>query len=80
MGAYMRTNGAVGARNVAQFMAGPYRIPHVKIDSALWMTNKTPVGTYRGPGRFEANFFSSGCSTWLRTISASTASRCAAAT
>ena len=57
MGAYMRTNGAVGARNVAQFMAGPYRVPHVKIDSSLWMTNKTPVGTYRGPGRFEADFF-----------------------
>jgi carbon-monoxide dehydrogenase large subunit len=38
-------------------MAGPYRVPHVKIDSLLWMTNKTPVGTYRGPGRFEANFF-----------------------
>ena len=33
MGAYMRTNGAVGARNVSQFMAGPYRVPHVKIDS-----------------------------------------------
>ncbi len=57
MGAYMRTNGAVGARNVSQFLPGPYRIPHVKIDSSLWMTNKTPVGTYRGPGRFEANFF-----------------------
>lgn len=57
MGAYMRTNGAVGARNVAQFLAGPYRVPHVKIDSALWMTNKTPVGTYRGPGRFEGNFY-----------------------
>ena len=57
MGAYMRTNGAVGARNVSQFMAGPYRVPHVKIDSSLWMTNKTPVGTYRGPGRFEACFF-----------------------
>ncbi len=57
MGAYMRTNGAVGARNVCQFLPGPYRIPHVKIDSQLWMTNKTPVGTYRGPGRFEANFF-----------------------
>jgi carbon-monoxide dehydrogenase large subunit len=57
MGAYMRTNGAVGARNVSQFMAGPYRVPHVEIDSSLWMTNKTPVGTYRGPGRFEANFF-----------------------
>jgi carbon-monoxide dehydrogenase large subunit len=57
MGAYMRTNGAVGARNVSQFMAGPYRVPHVRIDSSLWMTNKTPVGTYRGPGRFEACFF-----------------------
>jgi carbon-monoxide dehydrogenase large subunit len=57
MGAYMRTNGAVGARNIAQFMAGPYRIPHVKLDVSLWMTNKTPVGTYRGPGRFEADFF-----------------------
>jgi carbon-monoxide dehydrogenase large subunit len=57
MGAYMRTNGAVGARNVVQFMAGPYRVPHVKLDSHLWMTNKTPVGTYRGPGRFESNFF-----------------------
>jgi carbon-monoxide dehydrogenase large subunit len=57
MGAYMRTNGAVGARNVCQFMAGPYRIAHIKLDSSLWMTNKTPVGTYRGPGRFESNFF-----------------------
>ncbi len=57
MGAYMRTNGAVGARNIPQFMGGPYRIPHVKIDSTLWMTNKTPVGTYRGPGRFETDFF-----------------------
>ena len=57
MGAYMRTNGAVGARNIAQFMAGPYRVPHVKLDVSLWMTNKTPVGTYRGPGRFEADFF-----------------------
>ncbi len=57
MGAYMRTNGAVGARNVVQFMAGPYRVPHVKLDSLLWMTNKTPVGTYRGPGRFESSFY-----------------------
>jgi len=57
MGAYMRTNGAVGARNIAQFMAGPYRIANVKLDVSLWMTNKTPVGTYRGPGRFEADFF-----------------------
>ena len=57
MGAYMRTNGAVGARNIPQFMGGPYRVPHVKIDSLLWMTNKTPVGTYRGPGRYEGSFY-----------------------
>ena len=57
VGAYMRTNGAVGARNVAQFMSGPYRIPDIDIDVALLLTNKTPVGTYRGPGRFETDFF-----------------------
>jgi carbon-monoxide dehydrogenase large subunit len=57
MGAYMRTNGAVGARNVPQFITGPYRVPHHKVDSHLWMTNKTPVGTYRGPGRFEGSFY-----------------------
>jgi len=57
MGAYMRTNGAVASRNIAQFMAGPYRICNVKLDVSLWMTNKTPVGTYRGPGRFETDFF-----------------------
>jgi carbon-monoxide dehydrogenase large subunit len=57
MGAYMRTNGAVGARNIAQFMSGPYRIPNIDIDVSLFMTNKTPVGTYRGPGRFETDFF-----------------------
>ena len=57
VGAYMRTNGAVGARNVAQFMSGPYRIPNIDIDVALQLTNKTPVGTYRGPGRFETDFF-----------------------
>src|SRR6202162_6409266 len=57
MGAYMRTNGAVGARNIAQFMSGAYRVPN--IDLALWLllTNQTPVGTYRGPGRFETDFF-----------------------
>ena len=57
MGAYMRTNGAVGARNVAQFMSGPYRVPNIDIDVSLCLTNKTPVGTYRGPGRFETDFF-----------------------
>ncbi len=57
VGAYMRTNGAVGARNVAQFMSGPYRIENIDLDVSLLLTNKTPVGTYRGPGRFETDFF-----------------------
>src|SRR5205814_8441381 len=39
------------------FMSGPYRIPNIDIDVALQLTNKTPVGTYRGPGRFETDFF-----------------------
>ncbi len=56
-GAYIRTNGPTPARNIAQVLTGPYRIPNVHIDVALMMTNKTPVGTYRGPGRFEADFF-----------------------
>src|SRR5215470_13818628 len=56
-GAYIRTNGPTAARNIAQVLNGPYRIPHVRIDVSLMMTNKTPSGTYRGPGRFEADFF-----------------------
>jgi carbon-monoxide dehydrogenase large subunit len=47
----------VGARNIAQFLSGPYRIPDIRIEASLLLTNKTPVGTYRGPGRFEADFF-----------------------
>jgi aerobic carbon-monoxide dehydrogenase large subunit len=57
VGAYNRTNGMVSARNIAQFLSGPYRIPDIRIEASLLLTNKTPVGTYRGPGRFEADFF-----------------------
>jgi len=57
MGAYLRANGSVPARNVAQFMSGPYRIPDIHVESFVQLTNKTPVGTYRGPGRFETDFF-----------------------
>jgi aerobic carbon-monoxide dehydrogenase large subunit len=56
-GAYIRTNGPTAARNIAQVLTGPYRIPHSRIDVALMVTNKTPSGTYRGPGRGEADFF-----------------------
>ena len=57
MGAYVRTNGGVVPAKAAQFLPGPYRIPHFACEVAAVVTNKTPTGTYRGPGRFEANFF-----------------------
>ena len=57
LGAYIRTNGVTAARNTAQVLSGPYRVPNIHFDMALLLTNKTPSGTYRGPGRFEADFF-----------------------
>jgi len=56
LGAYVRTNGATQSRNISQVMSGPYRIPHVRMDVTMVVTNKTPSGTYRGPGRFESDF------------------------
>ena len=35
-GAYIRTNGATAARNIAQVLSGPYRIPHIRIDMSCW--------------------------------------------
>ncbi len=55
-GAYVRTNGSVGPRNVAQYMSGPYCFEHIDIKSSMLTTNKTPCGTYRGPGRYETDF------------------------
>jgi carbon-monoxide dehydrogenase large subunit len=57
LGAYVRTNGLTAPRNVAQFLSGPYFIPNIALDAVVYATSKTPTGTYRGPGRFEASFF-----------------------
>src|SRR5262249_6516366 len=56
-GAYLRTNGVTPSRNMAQVSSGPYRIPHLRFDVSLMLTNKTPVRTYRAPVRFETDFF-----------------------
>ena len=56
IGAYIRTNGSVGPRNVAQYMNGPYAIENIDLKTDMLLTNKTPSGTYRGPGRFETDF------------------------
>jgi carbon-monoxide dehydrogenase large subunit len=57
MGAYIRTNGGVVPAKAAQFLPGPYRIRDIAITVEALVTSKTPVGTLRAPGRFEANFF-----------------------
>jgi carbon-monoxide dehydrogenase large subunit len=57
IGAYVRPNGTTPVRNVAQFLAGPYRVPHLEIQAHAMVSNKTPMGTFRGPGRFEGAFF-----------------------
>ncbi|MFN7750778.1 MAG: xanthine dehydrogenase family protein molybdopterin-binding subunit [Pseudomonadota bacterium] len=57
IGAYMRTTGLAQARNVIQVAPGPYRIEHVDLTCDVLLSNKTPSGPYRGPGRFEADFF-----------------------
>jgi CO/xanthine dehydrogenase Mo-binding subunit len=56
MGGYVRTHGATAPNNTAGYLTGPYRIPNYRVECECVVTNKTPAGTYRGPGRFEANF------------------------
>ncbi len=57
MGAYARTTGGIVPAKAAMFLPGPYDIAHYACDVSAVMTNKTPAGTFRGPGRYEANFF-----------------------
>jgi carbon-monoxide dehydrogenase large subunit len=57
LGAYVRTNGLIAPRNVVQSFSGPYRIPNIHLRSSALLTNKTPSGTYRAPGRYEGTFF-----------------------
>ena len=57
LGAYARTNGGIVPVRTVQFLPGPYRIPNFSCEAEIVVTNRTPTGTYRGPGRFEANFF-----------------------
>lgn len=56
MGAYMRTHGVTVPELTGAMLPGPYTIPHYRCEVSCVVTNKTPTGTYRAPGRFEANF------------------------
>ncbi|MGH7312645.1 MAG: xanthine dehydrogenase family protein molybdopterin-binding subunit, partial [Candidatus Rokuibacteriota bacterium] len=56
MGAYIRTHGVTVPELTAALLPGPYRIPNYSCQLRCLLTNKTPTGTYRGPGRFEGTF------------------------
>jgi aerobic carbon-monoxide dehydrogenase large subunit len=55
-GAYMRTHAATVPDLAAAMLPGPYRVPAYRAGAHIRLTNKTPCGTYRAPGRFESTF------------------------
>ena len=56
IGAYVRTAALVPAEFGAALFPGPYRVPSYACDLWSVVTNKTPAGTLRSPGRPECNF------------------------
>jgi len=52
-GAYCRTHGITVPELTVAMLPGPYRVPAFKGRVRVVLTNKTPCGTYRAPGRFE---------------------------
>ncbi len=56
IGAYVRTAALVPSEFGAALLPGPYRVPNYVCDLWSVVTNKTPVGTLRSPGRPECNF------------------------
>jgi carbon-monoxide dehydrogenase large subunit/6-hydroxypseudooxynicotine dehydrogenase subunit gamma len=55
-GGYVRTHGATVPEIGCALLPGPYRIPNYLAEVRCVLTNKTPTGTYRGPGRYEGTF------------------------
>ncbi|MGA7807568.1 xanthine dehydrogenase family protein molybdopterin-binding subunit, partial [Bradyrhizobium sp.] len=55
-GAYVRTHGTTVTDLSAGLLPGPYRIPAYSVEGHIRLTNKTPAGTYRAPGRYESTF------------------------
>ena len=55
-GAYVRTHAATVPDLAAAMLPGPYRVPAYRAVGHIRLTNKTPGGTYRAPGRFESTF------------------------
>jgi len=55
-GAYLRTHAVTVPDLAAAMLPGPYRVPAYRAVGRVRLTNKTPGGTYRAPGRFESTF------------------------
>jgi carbon-monoxide dehydrogenase large subunit len=55
-GGYVRTHAATVPDLAAAMLPGPYRVPVYRALGHVRLTNKTPGGTYRAPGRFESTF------------------------
>jgi carbon-monoxide dehydrogenase large subunit len=56
IGAYVRPNGLKVPECAATHLAGPYCWRGFRSSVVGVLTNKTPIGTYRGPGEVEATF------------------------
>ena len=52
----MRTHAATVPDLAAAMLPGPYRVPAYRARGHIRLTNKTPCGTYRAPGRYETTF------------------------
>lgn len=55
-GAYMRTHGVTVPDLTARMLPGPYDVGSYDCLVHVVTTNKTPAGTYRGPGRYETTY------------------------
>jgi carbon-monoxide dehydrogenase large subunit len=55
-GAYVRTHAATVPDLAAAMLPGPYRMAAYRMIGRIRLTNKTPCGTYRAPGRYESTF------------------------
>jgi carbon-monoxide dehydrogenase large subunit len=55
-GAYVRTHGTTVTDLSAGLLPGPYLVPAYAVEGHIRLTNKTPAGTYRAPGRYESTF------------------------
>ena len=55
-GAYIQTPGLTVPDMACAMLPGPYLLPAYRVAAHVRLTNKTPSGTYRAPGRYESTF------------------------